>query len=650
MALEKIDELEVAWEPSPGSFEQSPVGRMAKRHGLSTIEEVFRKASQDPNWYWQAASEDVGVRWLREYDEICDLSDGVEFPRFFAGGKLNWSDYAVDRWVDEGRGSSRAIYWEGDDGQCLEFTYLELQGLVNQAAGALNEIGVSRGDPVGIVLPMIPEAIVAMLAIARIGALAVPMFSGFGERSIRERVEHCGAKVMITCDGFYRRSKEIRIKDTVDKAIEGLGVETVLIVRRAGIDIDIHEGIDRWWDEEVEKAVPVEKAIPMDADDPCILLYTSGSTGRPKGCVHTHAGLPLKIAIESRHAFGLDEEGTMMWLTDMGWIMGSFVIAAALGNGATACFFEGTPDWPEPDRLWKVAKKAGVTVLGLSPTLIRSLMRHGDKWADEVDIDSLKVIASTGEPWNEDSWRWCFSHVGKGKLPIVNISGGTECGGGLVAGNALLPVKPMSFNGPVLGMRAEVIDDDRNPVREEVGELVVTAPWPGMTKSLWQDKDRYVETYWERFPGIWHHGDFAYVDKDGFWYILGRSDDTMNIAGKRVGPSEIESAIVEDEDVLEAAAVGVDDELKGEVAIGFVVLEHGVNLVDVQDRILGLVRQALGPAIVPKLVQIPELPKTRSGKIMRRVLRSAYMGIDLGDLSSLENPDSLKFFETLVRK
>jgi acetyl-CoA synthetase len=344
------------------------------------------------------------------------------------------------------------------------------------------------------------------------------------------------------------------------------------------------------------------------------------------------------MAIEARHALGLDETGTILWVTDMGWVMGSFLIAAAFANGATAVFFDGTPDWPDPDRLWACCQRAGVSVLGVSPTLIRSLMRYGPSWPDSHDFEALCAIGSTGEPWNGEPWRWCFRHIGKQRVPIVNLSGGTECGGGLVSGSTVLPCKPTSFNGPALGMATDVVDDEGRPVRGAVGELVVRAPWPGMTKGIWQDGQRYLETYWLRFPGLWQQGDFAYIDSEGYWYLLGRSDDTIKLAGKRVGPAEIESALVQDDDVVEAAAIGIPDDIAGEALLAFVVLRAGTDAEDVCDRLTREVRTVLGPALVPKqILSVDELPKTRSGKILRRVLKSVYLDLPLGDLSSLDS-------------
>lgn len=643
MMIDHLERLALAWQPEASAFRASPVGRFAKAHDIGDSAELWVRAVEDPRWFWAAAAEDVGLRWMHPYDDILDLSDGIAFPHFFAGGRLNWADYAVDRWVEAGRGEARAVWWEGDDGATRELTYAELKGLIDQAAGALRELGLRLGDTVGLILPMIPEAIVALLGIVKAGGVCVPMFSGYGPLAIRERIEQSGARFVITCDGFLRRGQTVPLKAVVDEAVTGSAVEAMLVVRRLGQQVAMHPQRDRDWQEALSSVEALGSALPMDSEAPCLLLYTSGSTGRPKGCVHTHAGLPFKVAQEARHLLGIDQDSTLLWLTDMGWVMGSYVIAAALVNGGTAALFEGTPDWPDPDRLWAVAERAGVTVLGIAPTAVRSLMRHGPKWADRHPLSALRAIGTTGEPWNLEPWMWCFRHVGKERVGIVNISGGTEVGGSIVAGSIVSPTKPMAFSGPTLGMAADVVDDDGKTTTQAVGELVVRAPWPGMTKGFWRDQTLYFDTYWSRFPGMWHQGDFAYIDADGFWYLLGRSDDTIQLAGKRVGPAEVESALVKHRDVIEAAAVGVPDEVKGDAIAAFVVMRDGVALPDVEAELVAAVRQDLGPAITPRVFfAIPELPKTRSGKVMRRLVRAVYLGEPLGDTSALDNPAALE--------
>ena len=644
MAIPELEDLTVAWTPPPGAFAASPAGRMAARHGIADADELAARAAADPAWYWAAGMADLGIPWMRPYQTVVDLTHGIERPDFFGGGLLNWADYAVDRWVREGGGHSRAVWWEGDDGSTLTLTYAELKTRVDAAAGAMRARGVGTGDVVALLLPMVPEAITTVLAAAKIGAVAMPLFSGYGATAVRARLEDSGAKLLVTCDAFPRRGRAVPLKRIADEATGGLDtLTTVLVVPRLGTSVPMTPGRDRWWHEECAAAEPVERAEPMAADAPCLLLYTSGSTGRPKGCVHTHAGLPFKVALEARHGLGVDETSAMLWLTDMGWVMGSFVIAAALGNGGTAVFFEGVPDSPEPDRLWAVAERSATTVLGISPTVVRALMAHGPAWPDRHELPSLRAIGSTGEPWNVEPWRWCAAHVGKGRVPIVNISGGTEIGGSLLCGSIYQPVKPASFPGPPLGVRADVVDEQGRPVRSEIGELVVRSVWPGMTRGFWRDEERYLEAYWRRFPGVWHHGDLAYIDADGFWYLLGRSDDTIKVAGKRLGPAEVESLLVADGRVVEAAAVGVPDEVKGEALVCFVVLHADLPAEATAAALHEVVTRSLGRAMAPRAVHVVDaLPKTRNGKILRRVARACYLGTPPGDLTSLDDATVLQ--------
>jgi acetyl-CoA synthetase len=612
---------------------------------MNTLSQVMTRSTEDPRWFWAAAAEDVGLRWMRTYQDILDLSDGPQFPHFFKGGALNWADYAVDRWA-ETRGDCEAVVWEGDDGAGRSLTYAELKHEVDRAAGAFQARGVGVGDVVALYLPMIPEAVVAMMAAAKIGAIATPLFSGFGPTPVRERLLDSAASLLVTCDGFERRGQLVALKETADRAIADLpALRSVLVVRRLGREVPFQSPRDEWWGEALSTAEPQEAAPALEVETPCILLYSSGSTGRPKGCVHTHSGLPFKFAQEARHSIGLQPDDRLLWLTDMGWVMGTYVVAACLGNGATAVLFEGTADYPTPDRLWSVVERHRVTVLGIGPTVIRVLASLGAEWPDSHEFPHLRVIASTGEPWNLEPWWWCFDHVGKGRLPIINMSGGTECGASILCNSIYAPIKPAGFSGRTLGMAADVFDADGMPVRGKVGELVVREPWPGMTKGLWDGPERYLESYWNRYEDTWLQGDLAYIDPDGYWFLLGRSDDTIMLAGKRVGPAEIESLLVDDPDVVEAAAVGVPDEARGEALVCFVVLHARADPDAVLPRLLSSVQDREGKALRPRAVHaVRALPKTRNGKVMRRVAKAVYLGEDPGDLTALESPESLSGF------
>jgi acetyl-CoA synthetase len=650
MNVEELARQPIAWRPQPGDFAASPLGRMAARYGLSSYEEVAARAVADPAWFWAAAADDVGLRWLRPYEQALDLSDGPQFPHFFRGGALNWADYGLDRWIEQGRGRDDALVWEGDDGAVRTLSYGEVKQQVDRAAGAFLARGVGVRDVVALYLPMIPEAVIVMLAAAKIGAIAAPFFSGFGPSPVRERLLDSGARLMVTADGFTRRGKLVPLKETADEAAaDAPALRSVLVVRRLDRDVPLRQARDEWWDDALAAADPVTVSPPFDAETPCILLYSSGSTGRPKGCLHTHAGLPFKFAQESRHSYGMQPGERLLWLTDMGWVMGAYVVSAVFGNGGTAVLFEGTADYPAPDRLWSVTQRHRVTVLGVAPTVIRILAGHGSAWPDAHDLPDLRVIASTGEPWNVEPWWWCFRHVGKERLPMVNMSGGTECGASILSNSVYRPLKPAGFSGTTLGMAAEIFDAAGQPVRQQVGELVVRQPWPGMSKGLWDGPERYLETYWSRYPGSWLQGDFAYTDADGHWFLLGRSDDTIMLAGKRVGPAEIESMLVDDPDVVEAAAVGIPDAAKGEALACFVVLAEGADADVVLPRLEASIVAREGRATRPKAMHaVAGLPKTRNGKVLRRVVRAVYTGEDLGDLTALESADPLAGFPRLV--
>jgi acetyl-CoA synthetase len=385
-------------------------------------------------------------------------------------------------------------------------------------------------------------------------------------------------------------------------------------------------------------------ALPVDADRPCCITYTSGTTGKPKGVVLTQGGLQMKIGHDAAYFFDLGADDRFFWLTDMGWVMGTILILGGLTNGATLVLFEGTPDYPKPDRLWAVAERHQVTVMGLSPTAVRALMPHGAEWPRRHDLSRLRIFGSTGEPWNPEPYRWVFEHVGGGKVPIINYSGGTEISGGIITSFPIAPIKPCSFNGPCPGIAADVYGEDGRPVRGQVGELVITRPFPGMTAGFWKEPDRYIETYWSRWKDVWVHGDWAYIDEDGFWFVTGRSDDTLKIAGKRVGPAEVESVLVSHPSVAEAAAVGVPHEVKGEAVVCFAVLRPGTQWSEeLRAELSDLIARQMGKALKPERVLFAaELPKTRSAKIMRRVIRATHLGNDPGDLSSLDNPGGIK--------
>jgi acetyl-CoA synthetase len=635
----------IAWTPTEGYIQRSRLRRFMERHGVADVPALVERAAREPAWFWGAVSDDLELVWQRPFTQVMDTSAGIPWTRWYVGGQFNYTATALDKHATGPRADHTALIWEGEDAAVRRFTYAELLALTNRAANALRALGVGKGDRVAIFLPMIPEVVAATLACGRIGAIYTPIFSGYGAEAIATRLQDSGAKVMITADGFYRRGKIVPMKATADAAARAAPeLQHLLVVRRMESEVPWDAARDRWWHEMVDGQPAAADLAVTEAEDPYMLIYTSGTTGRPKGAVHVHCGFPIKGAQDMAHLFDVQPDDTLFWLTDMGWMMGPWAVSGTLMLGATLVIYEGTPDHPGPDRLWALAERHRVTIIGISPTVIRALMAHGDEPVRRHDLSALRIIGATGETWNPVPWRWCFEVVGGGRLPIINYSGGTEISGGIVGCTTLTPIKPCSFSGPVPGIAADVVDDAGNPVRNQVGELAIRGPWPGMTRGFWHDPDRYLETYWSRVPGLWIHGDWAAVDKDGFWFILGRSDDTIKIAGKRLGPAEAESAAVSVPEVAEAAAIGVPHPVKGEALVVLVVLRPGVAPTEaIRAAVQAAVTQALGPALKPEAVLFTtQLPKTRNGKVLRRLIRNKYLGkSELGDLSSLESHEAL---------
>jgi acetyl-CoA synthetase len=632
----------VAWRPGPEQLERSRIARFLRAHGLASLDALRRRALEDPEWFWRAVSADIGMRWLVPFERVLDASRGIRWPSWFPGGRLNFADSCVDRHVDAGRGEAIALIGERDDAAPTAWTFRALQRDVARLGGALRRLGVGEGDRVGLYLPMSPEAAIAVLAAARIGAVVCPCFSGFGAQAVASRLADCEARVLITGDAFRRRDQLVPQKRTADEALRACpSVERVIVARRTGAEVPWDARRDVWWDEAVA-AAPEAPPAPVAADHPLFIVYTSGTTGRPKGAVLTQGGFLVKGASDFAYLFDVGPDDRLFWLTDPGWVMGPLAIASLLHGGAVVCF-EGTPDFPGPDRLWSLVERHRVSVMGLSPTAVRALLPHGTAPVAAHDLSSLRILGGTGEPWNPEPWRFYFEQVGKSRLPVINYTGGTEISGGILGCFPIEAIKPCSFSGPIPGIAAEVLDDAGRPVREAVGELAITRPWPGMTAGFWRDPARYEETYWSRFPGMWVHGDWAQIDADGFWFLQGRSDDTLKIAGKRLGPAEVESVLVEHPAVVEAGVVGVPHEVKGEAIVCFAVLRPGHSPSEsLRAELAARVADRLGKALRPERVLFArELPKTRSAKIMRRVIRAAHLRRDPGDVSSLENPSAV---------
>jgi acetyl-CoA synthetase len=624
------------WEPTPDVLERANVVRLMRRHGFDDYWELQRRSQDDPDWFWPAAIEDMGLEFSQPWKRVVDLSKGPEWATWFVGGKLNLAWNCVHRWAVERTDDVGAVF-DGEDGERREWTFGELSRAVTRLAEGLTALGVEPGDRVAIYMPMCPEVAVASHACAHIGAVQVPVFSGFAAPAVAQRLQDSEAKVLITADGSLRRAKWLDMRAAAEEAAnETFSVEHVVTWSRS----------DGSWDG-VELGPGTLAPLEVESEHPYLLTYTSGTTGKPKGVVHVQGGFLVSIAREVAYQADGHEDDVILFATDMGWIMGPWTV---VGGGALGCrlvFSEGAPDQP-PDRLWRLIERERATILGCSPTLVRALLPHGDP---EADLSSLRTIVTTGEPWNPDPYVWLFERVGGGRCPIINCSGGTEVGACFLSPTPAIPIKTCSLGGPALGMAMDVVDDEGRSLvgTGDVGELVCRKPFPGMTRGFWRDPERYLDAYWRRLPGVWVHGDWASADGDGYWFLHGRSDDTLNIAGKRIGPAEIESAVVAHPAVSEAAAVGVPHEVKGEVAWVFCVLKPGFDGDDrLEAEVADCAARELGKAFKPeRVVFVSALPKTRSAKIVRRAVRAAVLGQDRGDLSSVENPEALDEVERL---
>jgi acetyl-CoA synthetase len=636
---------DVMWEPSPEVISKSRLKRFMDQHGIETFAELLKRADEDIEWFWDAAIKDIDIAFYRPYDKVVDMSKGKPWATWWIGGQMNIVQSCLDRYRGTKSHDKLAIIWEGEPGEVRKLTYRELDQQVCKLAGVLRRLGVRQGDRVGIFMPMCPEVAISLLATAKIGAVIIPLFSGYGPEAIASRLRDGEAKLVICADGFYRRGQVVPMKETLDKALVSCPtVNRVIMHRRVVREVPWTHGRDYVWEVVVEDEPENTQTHELDPEDPLMVIYTSGTTGKPKGCLHVHGGFPVKTAQDMAHGFDVGADDTVFWYTDIGWMMGPWLVFGSLILGATMVLYEGTPDYPAADRLWRMVADHGVTVLGVSPTLVRGLMSHGDEVPAHHDLTSLRILGGTGEPWNPEPFQWFFKNIGGGRIPIINYTGGTEISGGILCGNVITRLRPCSFAGPVPGIAADVLDPEGRSVRGEVGELAIRNPWPGMTRGFWGDKQRYLDTYWSRFEGVWVHGDWAYVDpEDGLWYVLGRSDDTIKIAGKRLGPAEVESVLVGHQWVSEAAAIGVPDELKGEVLVCFVILRpNRKGSPELATELEDLVANALGKPLRPKAIHfVGDLPRTRNAKILRRVVKSVYTGKDPGDLSSLENPSAL---------
>ena len=626
---------EVRVFPPPESFAQA-----AHVKSLGEYRGLYEASLRDPEGFWAHQAETL--RWSRKWDRVLEWN--APFAKWFSGGTLNLSENCLDRHVTTWRKNKAAIIWEGEPGETRTLTYQELLREVGRFANVLKALGVHKGDRVGIYMPMIPEAAIAMLACARIGATHTVVFGGFSSEAVRDRMNDAEAKLIITADGGYRRGQVVPLKVNVDGALKGAKtVQHVVVVRRTGAPVPFQAGRDHWWHELMAAASPVCPAEPLDAEHPLFILYTSGTTGKPKGVVHTTGGYLLQVALTTKYVFDLKDEDTYFCTADIGWVTGhSYVVYGPLANGGTSLMYEGAPNHPEPDRLWEIVEKHRVNIFYTAPTAIRAFVRWGEQWPRKHDLSSLRLLGTVGEPINPEAWMWYRAVIGGGRCPIVDTWWQTETGSIMITPlPGAVPTKPGSGTLPFFGVDADVVDKDGKSVPTGAGGyLVIKKPWPSMLRTVYKDPDRYVEQYWKKFPGIYFTGDGARRDADGYFWIMGRVDDVINVAGHRLGTMEVESALVSHAKVAEAAVVGRPDELKGQALVAFVTPKGGLKADDVlRGELKEHVVKEIGSIARPEEIRFTDaLPKTRSGKIMRRLLRDIAAGKEtVGDTTTLED-------------
>jgi acetyl-CoA synthetase len=648
MTAEPHEETSVVHEPSDEFVESTNVWEFMQEYDIDDYEDLLETTNGDIEWFWDELVEYLDVEFYEDYDTIRNDAAGPQFSEWYAGGKMNIAHNAVDRHADVGSETRNkvACIWESEQGDVREVTYHELHRQSNKVANALEERGVDTGDTVGLYMPMVPEVVSILYGCFKVGAIAVPIFSGFGVDATATRIADSECSVLFTGDGFSRRGSEITLKGTADDAISEAGyVEHTIVFDRLGADIPWNDARDEWWDDAVETQDDAYDTKALDSNQESMLLYSSGTTGKPKGIVHTHAGVQMQTAKEIYFGFDHKPEDRFFWVSDIGWMMGPWMLIGNHTFGGTIFMYEGAPDYPNPDRYWEMIDRHRLTAFGISPTAIRALRKYGDEWIDSYDLSSLRLLGSTGEPWDPESWLWFYENVGGGEAPIINISGGTEICGCFLMPMPIQPLKPCSLGGPGLGMDIDIVDNDGDSIADthERGYLVARDSCPSMTRSLWSGDERYLEEYWSTWDDVWDHGDWAQKDEDGFWFLHGRADDALNIAGRKVGPAEVEGAAMDHDSVNQAAAVGVPDDTTGTAVALYVVTEDGVDESDeLRDEIRELVGENLGKPFRPREVRfVDEFPVTQSGKIVRRAIQARHTGEDIGDLSSVENPGAL---------
>jgi len=635
-----LDEKRV-FKPSEDFVQNTNVKQWMEKHNINSLKELHEK-TQDWEWFWTEMAKEL-LEFYKPHDKLVDWDP--PWIKWFIGAQYNIVHDALDKHVKTWRKNKVAFIYEGEPGEVQKLTYLELYKEVNKLANALKKLGVKKGDRVGIYMPMVLELPIAMLACAKIGAIHSVVFSGFSAYAFRDRVNDCEAKVIFTCDSFYRRGKKVPLKIQADEALKDApSVEHSIIYKRTGDPVEMQKGRDLWW-HDVVKDMPEEcETEKLEANDPLFFLYTSGTTGKPKGIIHAHGGYALGTAQVLKWVFDIKDEDIYWCAADIGWITGhSFIVYAPLILGATSVMYEGAPDLPAPDRWWDIIEKYKVSILYTSPTSVRLFMRQGEQWPQKHNLNSLRLLGSVGEPINPEAWMWYYKHIGNEKCQIMDTWWQTETGHFIISPLPITPLKPGTATQALPGMGADIYNEEGQPVENAGGNLVLTHPWPGMLRGIYKNPQRYKDTYWNKFEGIYLAGDVARKDNDGYFWVQGRADDVLNVSGHRIGNSEVESALVSHPQVAEAAVIGKPHELKGEAIFAYVVLKTGVEpTMDLKKELREHVGKEMGKIARPDdILFVNDVPKTRSGKIMRRVIRAKAMGKEVGDTSTLANPEAV---------
>ncbi|WP_428324178.1 AMP-binding protein [Nitrosopumilus sp.] len=628
--------------PEQNQVEESNIFRFMQKHGISSLSELSLKAKDELEWFWQEVDKDIGVIWDFPYSKTLDSSNGIAHSKWFVNGKTNIYKSTVEKFVKI-IPNKTAYHFVSEDGITSNLSYLELDNKVSKLANGLKSLGVKKGDVVAIYLPMIQEAILAILASAKIGAIQTVIFSGYSTESLHIRLQDCNAKVLFVSDGFFRKGKAISQKETMQKAIQDTHVEKTIVVKYKGVDQYEKSQNIVFYDELTESLDLNCSTEIMDSEDPLFILYTSGTTGKPKGVVHVHGGFSVFAGHQAAYLIDLQAQDVLFWPADIGWITGLvWNVYGLLIMGASSVIYDGALDFPHSDRVWRILSDYDATIFGISPTATRLFKKNNEEPLKKFSLDKIKNIPTTGEPLDEDSWWWLFEKVGNKKIPIMNLSGGTEIGGAMLSVFPGMKLKPSTVGIPVPGMNLDVVDDNCNSVQNKNGYLIIKSPWPGMTRGLLNDNERFIETYWSHFEDIWFHGDYVFVDEDDLWYMRGRTDDVINVSGHRMSTAEIEHIVISHEKISDAASIAIPDDLTGEAIVVFFVADNKEDS-NLENIVTNFISEKIGKVAKPKHVfQLTDLPKTRTGKIMRRLLKSKLLGKELGDLSSLENPQILE--------